>query len=143
MLSFRSILLLDLVIHLDQVLLLLLLLVLLHELLEHFLSCLLSLLPDVLLDELVDRVDLLLFAANLHAFINSSCSLVHVTTALAFASLSFQRPFFAVISRAQSELRRKFIQLALVICLARHQIAVEHFARLVGIDALQSRSNAA
>jgi len=53
------------------------------------------------------------------------------------------RPFFAVISRAQSELRRKFIQLALVICLARHQIAVEHFARLVGIDALQSRSNAA
>ena len=103
-----------------------------------------SLLSDVLLDKLVDRVDLLLFAANLHALINSPCSFSHVTPALAFASFSLQRSIFAVISRAQSELRREFVQLALVIGLARHQIAVEHFVRLVGIVvALQSRRNAA
>ena len=129
-------------IHLDQVLLALLLLVLLHELLEHFLRSLLSFLPDVFLDELVDRVDLLLFAANLHALINSACGFSHVTTTLAFASFSLQRPFFAIISRAQGELGCKFIQLALVISLARHQIAVEHLAWLVGIITLQSRSNA-
>ena len=55
-----GILLLDLIVHLDEVLLTLLLLVFLHELLDHLFSILLAFLSDVLLDELVNAADLLL-----------------------------------------------------------------------------------
>ena len=56
----HCVLLLDLLVHLDEVLLSLLLLVLFHELFEHLLCRLLALLPDVLLDELVYAAHLLL-----------------------------------------------------------------------------------
>ena len=56
-----SVLLLDFIVHLDEVLLTLLLLVLLHELLDHLFSILLAFLADVLLNELVHAADLLLF----------------------------------------------------------------------------------
>ena len=55
-----SVLLLDILVHLDELLLSLLLLVLFHELLEHLLSRLLTLLTDVLLDELVHAAEFLL-----------------------------------------------------------------------------------
>lgn len=56
----RSILFLDLFIHLDQVLLPLLFLILLHKLLQHLLSSLFALLSDIFLDQFVDTVELLL-----------------------------------------------------------------------------------
>lgn len=56
----HCVLLLDLLVHLDEVLLSLLLLVLFHELFEHLFCCLLSFLSDVLLDELVHAAHLLL-----------------------------------------------------------------------------------
>ena len=55
-----GILLLDFIVHLDEVLLTLLLLVLFHELLDHLFSILLAFLADVLLNELVHAADLLL-----------------------------------------------------------------------------------
>ena len=55
-----SVLLLDVLVHLHQLLLPLLLLVLLHELLQHFLSSLLALLPDVLFDQFVNTAKFLL-----------------------------------------------------------------------------------
>ena len=56
----HCVLLLDLLVHLDEVLLSLLLLVLFHEFFEHLLRRLLALLPDVLLDQLVHAAHLLL-----------------------------------------------------------------------------------
>lgn len=61
---FHCVLLLNLLVHLDEVLLSLLLLVLFHELFKHLLCRLLTLLPDVLLDELVHAAHLLLTCSD-------------------------------------------------------------------------------
>jgi len=63
----HSVLLFDILIHLNQVLLPFLLLVLLHELFEHLFCRLLALLANVLFDQFVYTAHLLLFGDSLSA----------------------------------------------------------------------------
>ncbi len=142
----RSILLLDLIVHLNEILLTLLFLVLLHELLDHFFSVLLALLADVFLDKFVYTADFLLLGGALsygstHCVVAGGCGVVtaahQALVTFALASFALVGPFFPLlVVTVDNEWFHQTVELTLV-SLSRQEVVTEvHIAvksRLVNV----------